>query len=172
MSPSKKSYNVLFLCTGNSARSIFAEAILAHWGGPKFNAHSAGSHPTGVIHPLTLEVLRRFDLPTGELRSKSWDEFTVDGSEGEPPTFDFVFTVCDRARDETCPRWVGQPLSAHWGISDPAAVSGDDLTKIQAFRRAFAELENRIRLFIELPIDSLDSLKIQQEIDRIGQITP
>jgi arsenate reductase len=161
-------YNVLFLCTGNSARSIFSEALLNHWGKGRFHAYSAGSHPRGGIHPLTLELLQRLDFPVEGLRSKSWDEFAQPGA----PSMDFVFTVCDQARNETCPVWLGQPLTAHWGVTDPVAAEGNDMMKMLAFREAFRVLENRIKLFSSLPLGQLDRLRIKTEIDKIGTEMP
>ena len=161
-------YNVLFLCTGNSARSILAEVLLNHWGHGKFRAYSAGSHPTGKVNPLALEILERQNLPTAGLRSKAWDEFAVAGA----PPLDFVFTVCDNAANEVCPVWPGQPLTAHWGVADPAAVEGRELEKIQAFRDAFRVLENRIKVFANLPIKSLDKIKLKTTLDEIGQTLP
>jgi arsenate reductase len=159
-------YRVLFLCTGNSARSIMAESLLRKWGGEWFEAYSAGSFPKGEVHPLTLELLERMKLPLAGLRSKSWDEFTVP----DAPQMDFVITVCDNAKDEVCPIWPGQPMTAHWGVADPAVVQGSERDKIFAFRRALMELENRIKVFVNLPLNSLDRIKIQQHVDRIGDI--
>jgi len=161
-------YNVLFLCTGNSARSILAEVLLNHWGHGKFRAYSAGSHPTGKVNPLALEILERQNLPTAGLRSKAWDEFAVAGA----PSLDFVFTVCDNAANEVCPVWPGQPLTAHWGVADPAAVEGREVAKIQAYRDAFRVLENRIKVFANLPIKSLDKIKLKTTLDEIGQTLP
>lgn len=158
-------YNVLFLCTGNSARSIMAEALVDRWGQGRFKGYSAGSHPTGAVNPLALELLRHFDFPTGEFRSKDWSEFAAPGM----PRMDFVFTVCDKAAAETCPIWSGQPMTAHWGVPDPAAVTGDEITRIQAFRDAFHALENRIKIFVSLPIASLDRLRLQERLDAIGR---
>lgn len=158
-------YNVLFLCTGNSARSIMAEALVDRWGQGRFKGYSAGSHPTGVVNPLALELLRRFNFPTGEFRSKDWSEFAAPGM----PRMDFVFTVCDKAAAETCPIWPGQPMTAHWGVPDPAAVTGDEITRMQAFRDAFHALENRIKIFVNLPIASLDRLRLQERLDAIGR---
>lgn len=158
-------YNVLFLCTGNSARSIMAEAILNHRGRPNFTAHSAGSHPTGRIRSEAIKILDEARLPTEELRSKNWDEFAKPGA----PQLDFVFTVCDNAAKETCPLWPGQPMTAHWGVPDPAAVAGTPEQIERAFRDAFMILERRISLFLCLPLSSLDKLAIQKEINRIGQ---
>lgn len=158
-------YNVLFLCTGNSARSIMAEALVKRWGGVKFHGYSAGSHPKGEVLPLTLELLKRMRLPIAGLRSKSWDEFVVPGA----AQMDFVFTVCDNAAAEACPVWPGQPVTAHWGVEDPAAVEGDEKEKWFAFRKAFRELENRVKIFVSLPIESLDRLKLQERLDAIGR---
>lgn len=161
----QKQYNVLFLCTGNSARSIMAEAILNERGKGKFTAYSAGSHPTGRVNPVAIKQLETARLPTRELRSKSWDEFGQPGA----PHLDFVFTVCDNAAKEVCPIWPGQPMTAHWGIPDPATVLGDDSQVSRAFRDAFMALERRISLFISLPLESLDNLAIKREIDQIGK---
>jgi protein-tyrosine-phosphatase len=158
-------YNVLFLCTGNSARSIMAEVLLNYWGKGRFQAYSAGSHPKGEVHPLALDVLRRGHLPTNHLRSKNWDEFATP----DAPRLDFVFTVCDRAAEEVCPIWPGQPITAHWGIHDPAAVQGSDEEKARAFNKAFRELDNRIKIFTSLRLESLDQLSIQRQLDAIGQ---
>lgn len=160
-------FNVLFLCTGNSARSIFAESLLNRLGRGKFRAFSAGSHPKAAVHPLTLEILAKNNFETGGLRSKDWSEF--EGSEA--PKMDFVFTVCDRAAAETCPVWSGQPVTAHWGIADPAAVVGNEITRRAAFRTAFAELQNRIAIFVNLPFDSLDRLRLKERLDEIGRTT-
>ncbi len=157
-------YNVLFLCTGNSARSILAEAYLNAAGGGRFAACSAGSHPAGEVNPLALELLARQRIDTGGLRSKSWDEFARPGA----PEFDFVFTVCDNAAGEVCPVWPGQPMTAHWGIADPAAVPGSDEDRRKAFVRAFSELTTRINLFTSLPIDKLDRLTLQHRLVEIG----
>ena len=157
-------YNVLFLCTGNSARSIMAEAILNHRGRDRFAAYSAGSHPSGKVNPQALRQLELSNLPTEGLRSKSWDEFAVPGA----PAMNFVFTVCDNAK-EVCPIWPGQPLTAHWGIPDPAAVKGSMQQVERAFREAFVTLDRRIGLFLSLPMKSLDALALKKEIDRIGQ---
>src|SRR5579871_1275174 len=158
-------YNVLFLCTGNSARSIIGEALLNQCGRGKFRGFSAGSHPRGAVHPIALELLQRMNLPTEGLRSKSWDEF---GSPFGPP-LDFVFTVCDNAAGEICPYWPGQPMTAHWGVPDPAAVEGTDAQKWVAFRAAFRLLDNRIKIFTSLPLASLDRIKLQERLDAIGQ---
>ena len=158
-------YNVLFLCTGNSARSILAESLIEHWGRGRFVGFSAGSHPRGAVHPLALEVLRQHRLPTHTLRSKSWEEFARPGA----PSLDFVFTVCDRAAQEICPVWPGQPMTAHWGIEDPAAVDGSDEVKLRAFRKAYSELDARIRIFTSLRIELLDGLSLQKQLDAIGR---
>jgi len=157
-------YNVLFLCTGNSARSVIGEVLLNHWGKGRFHAYSAGSQPKGAINPLTLELLRTMKLPTGSLRSKSWNEF----ARPDAPRMDFVFTVCDQAAAETCPVWPGQPITAHWGVPDPAAVEGTHEKKKAAFRDAFQRLDTRIKLFLALPIEKLDRLALQREARRIG----
>jgi arsenate reductase len=161
-------FNVLFLCTGNSARSILAEALLNHLGKGRFRAFSAGSMPRGAVHPLTLDTLRRSHLPTDGLRSKSWDEFARPGA----PPLDFVFTVCDRAAQEICPVWPGQPMTAHWGIEDPAAVQGSVDAQQRAFLTTFRALDARLRLFTSLPIESLDALALQRQIDSIGALRP
>ena len=161
-------FNVLFLCTGNSARSILAESLVNHWGNGRFRGFSAGSHPKGEVHPIALELLRRMHLPTADLRSKSWDEFAAPGA----PTLDFVFTVCDNAAGETCPYWPGQPMTAHWGIPDPAAVTGSEADKWLAFSAAFKALENRIKLFTSLPIASIDRIKLKERLDAIGKTPP
>ena len=158
-------YNVLFLCTGNSARSILAEAILNFKGRPTFSAFSAGSHPTGKVRPEALHELEIAHLSTEGLRSKSWDEFAKPGA----PALDFVFTVCDNAAKEVCPVWPGQPISAHWGVPDPAAVLGTQAEVDRAFRAAFVTLERRISLFLSLPLASLDGLTIKKEVDHIGR---
>ncbi len=158
-------YNVLFLCTGNSARSILAEALVNHLGRDEFHAFSAGSFPKGQVHPLAIELLQSMNLPTDDLRSKSWDEFAAAGA----PPLDFIFTVCDNAAGEVCPIWPGKPVTAHWGIADPAAVEGNDTKKRAAFRKALAELEARIKLFVNLPIKSLDRMTVQQELRAIGR---
>lgn len=160
-----KKYNVLFLCTGNSARSIMAERLLAHWGKDKFNAFSAGSHPTGLVNPLAIKSLTNHGLSVEGLRSKSWEEFAVAGA----PVMDFVFTVCDNAAGESCPIWLGQPMTAHWGVEDPAAVEGAEEKKLAAFNRIGMYLENRIKLFVALSFSKLDHLKIKEEIDAIGK---
>lgn len=157
-------YNVLFLCTGNSARSIMAEAILNRKGKPNFAAYSAGSHPTGVVRPEALNQLKLAGLSTDGARSKSWDEFAKPGA----PKMNFVFTLCDNAAKEMCPVWPGQPISAHWGIPDPPAVGGKPEQIERAFRDAFVMLDRRISLFLCLPLASLDQLAIKREVDRIG----
>jgi arsenate reductase len=158
-------YNVLFLCTGNSARSIMAEAILNSKGRPNFTAYSAGIQPTGRVRPEAIKQLEAARLPTEGMRSKNWDEFAKPGA----PQFDFVITVCDNAANEVCPVWPGQPMTAHWGIPDPAAVAGTPEQIERAFRDAFLRLDRRISLFLSLPLASLDKLAIQKEIDRIGK---
>ena len=158
-------YNVLFLCTGNSARSIMAEAILNFKGKPRFSAYSAGSHPSGVVRPEAVTRLQAACVPTQGLRSKSWGEFAQPGA----PKPDFVFTVCDNAAKEVCPIWPGHPMTAHWGVPDPAAVRGSAQEVERAYREAFALLDRRIGLFLSLPIASIDKLALKKEIDRIGQ---
>ena len=158
-------YNVLFLCTGNSARSIMAEAILNHRGRPKFAAYSAGSHSSGNVRPEALRQLEIARLPTSGLRSKNWEEFARPGA----PEMNFVFTVCDNAAREVCPVWPGQPVTAHWGVPDPAAAAGTPEQIERAFRDAFLMLDRRISLFLSLPLASLDKLAIKNEIDRIGR---
>ena len=157
-------YNVLFLCTGNSARSIMAEAILNFKGRPNFTAYSAGSHPSGTVRPEAVRQLEAAHIPTQGLSSKPWEEFSAPGA----PRLDFVITVCDNAAKEVCPMWPGQPMTAHWGVPDPAAVEGPTPDKERAFRDAFFMLDRRISLFLCLPISSLDKLAIQKEINRIG----
>jgi arsenate reductase (thioredoxin) len=160
----KPPYNVLFLCTGNSSRSILAEAILNHRGKPNFRAFSAGSHPTGQVNEYALRQLESAKLPTSGLRSKSWDEFTKPGA----PRMNFVFTVCDSAAAEVCPVWPGRPMIAHWGVPDPGYTVGSDVDIERAFRDTFVTLDRRIGLFLSLPLASLDSLAIKTQIDRIG----
>jgi len=159
-------YNVLFLCTGNSARSILAESILTRDGAGRFRAFSAGSHPKGAVNPFALKVLRSYDYPFEGFRSKSWDEFAA----ADAPVMDFVFTVCDNAAGEACPVWPGQPMTAHWGIEDPAAVEGTDLEKEAAFVMASRYLKNRISIFTALPITSLDKLTLGTKLREIGRI--
>lgn len=159
-------FNVLILCTGNSARSILAEALINHWGRGKFVGYSAGSQPRGQVHPIALELLRHMKMPTDGMRSKSWDEFARPGA----PHLDFVFTVCDNAAGEACPVWPGQPMTAHWGVDDPAAVAGSETVKWLAFRRAFSELENRIKVFTSLPIRTLEKAKLQERLRAIGKL--
>ncbi len=161
-------FNVLFLCTGNSARSILAEALINYWGRGRFRGFSAGSHPKGAVHPIALELLKRMQLPTDRLRSKSWDEFAGPGAQ----PLDFVFTVCDNAAGEACPHWPGQPVSAHWGLPDPAAVTGSEAEQWAAFRSVFQALENRIKLFTSLPLASLDRIKLKERLDAIGRMSP
>lgn len=161
----QKSYNVLFLCTGNSARSIMAEAIMNHKGRPNFVAYSAGSHPSGAVRPEALRQLEVARLPTAGLRSKSWDEF----ARPDAPKIDFVFTVCDNAANEVCPIWPGQPMTAHWGVPDPAAVQGTAAEIEKAFRDAFFLLDRRISLFLNLPLGALSGLSLKREIDEIGR---
>jgi arsenate reductase len=158
-------YNILFLCTGNSARSIMAEAILNHKGRPNFTAYSAGSHPSGTVRPEALRQLEAAHIPTKAPRSKSWDEF----AQPDSPRLDFVFTVCDQAAKEVCPLWPGQPMTAHWGVPDPAAVQGTKELVDKAFRDAFFMLDRRISLFLCLPLASLDRLALKKEIDSIGK---
>jgi arsenate reductase (thioredoxin) len=160
-----KRYNVLFLCTGNSARSIMAEAILNRKGRPNFTAHSAGSHPAAAVRPEALKQIENARMPLSGFRSKSWDEFAKPGA----PQMDFVFTVCDNAANEVCPLWPGQPMTAHWGVPDPAAVKGSPEEIERAFREAFMILGRRISLFLSLPLSTLGQLAIKKEIDRIGQ---
>ena len=159
-------YNVLFLCTGNSARSIMAEALLNFWGRGRFMAFSAGSHPKGQVHPLAVEALRRNHLPVEGLRSKSWDEFATP----DAPPLNFVFTVCDRAAEEVCPVWPGQPMTAHWGIQDPAAVEGTDEEKARAFNKAFRELDARLKIFTSLRLEMLDPVALKRQLEAIGQL--
>jgi len=162
----EKSYNVLFLCTGNSARSIMAEALLKHWGKDRFRGYSAGSFPKGAVHPLALDLLDKAHLDTGRLRSKSWDEFAKPGA----PVMDFVFTVCDQAAGEICPAWPRNPVTAHWGVPDPAAVEGPEADKVRAFRYAYQALETRIKLFTSLRIEALDRLALQRRVEELGHL--
>lgn len=161
-------FNVLFLCTGNSARSIIAEAVINQRaiGGGKFRGFSAGSHPAGRVHPLALELLQAHHFPTSDLRSKSWEEF----SQSDAPRLHFVFTVCDNAAAEVCPVWPGQPLTAHWGVADPAAVAGSDDEQRRAFRDAFWTLTRRITLLACLPLETLSGLALQKRLDEIGRV--
>jgi protein-tyrosine-phosphatase len=161
-----KTFNVLFLCTGNTARSILAEALLNAMAGTRFNAFSAGSHPKGTVNPYAIELLQKNRLPTQDLRSKSWDEFAQPGA----PQLDFVFTVCDNAAGEVCPVWPGQPMTAHWGMDDPAAVEGSDEQKRRAFFKAYTELSHRLSIFVSLPMDKLDRLSLQKRLDEIGKV--
>jgi arsenate reductase len=165
VSEKNQAFNVLFLCTGNSARSILSEALLNKRGQGQFRAFSAGSHPAGRVNPYALELLRRLGHSTDGLRSKSWDEFAAPGA----PKLDFVFTVCDNAAGEVCPMWPGQPITAHWGIPDPAAVEGTDEQKRRAFDDAFRVLDRRISLFLSLPIRSLGQLVLQERLSEIGR---
>lgn len=158
-------YNVLFLCTGNSARSILGECILNREGNGRFRAFSAGSHPKGQVHPFALDLLKKLNHPTAALRSKSWDEFAEPGA----PHMDFVFTVCDDAADEVCPIWPGQPMTAHWGVPDPAAAEGTEAERHLAFAEAYRMLSNRISVFASLPLRSLDRLNLQKRVDEIGR---
>jgi arsenate reductase len=158
-------YSVLFLCTGNSARSIIAEALLRHHGGERFRGFSAGSHPKGAVHPLALEVLRRNRVSAENLRSKSWNEFALP----DAPPLDFVVTVCDRAAGEMCPIWPGQPITAHWGIHDPAQVEGSDQDRDRAFDRTFWELDARLKTFTSLRFETLDRLSVQKQLEGIGR---
>ncbi|HEX6549945.1 MAG TPA: arsenate reductase ArsC [Gammaproteobacteria bacterium] len=159
-----KIYNVLFLCTGNSARSIIGEVVMNRLGNGRFHAYSAGSHPNGKVNPFALELLQQNHFSTDGLRSKSWDEFAGP----DAPQMDFVFTVCDQAANEACPYWPGRPMTAHWGIPDPAAVEGSDAEMRKAFRDALMVLSRRIELFTALPLDKLDTLAIQKQIKQIG----
>jgi protein-tyrosine-phosphatase len=165
---SQKTYNVLFLCTGNSARSIIAECVLNKLGHGRFRAFSAGSFPKGEVHPYALELLRRQAFDTDMLRSKSWNEFAAAGA----PQLDFVFTVCDNARGEVCPIWPGQPMTAHWGMPDPAAVEGNEAERRLAFADTLRMLNNRVGAFVNLPLKSLDKLSLQKQIDEIGRDLP
>ncbi|MCR6702077.1 MAG: arsenate reductase ArsC [Dokdonella sp.] len=158
-------YHVLFICTGNSARSILAEALLNDLGKGRFKAYSAGSHPKGFVHPLALATIERLQLPAADYRSKSWDEFAAPGA----PPLDFIFTVCDNAAGEVCPFWPGQPVTAHWGIPDPAAVEGSDEQRRKAFTDAALTLRRRIELFVSLPLERLDALSLQRELRAIGE---
>ncbi len=160
-----KTFNVLFLCTGNSARSIMAESILNRVGQPKFRAFSAGSHPKGQVNPAALDLLRKLNYPTGDLRSKNWEEFAKEGA----PKLDFVFTLCDDAAGEVCPIWPGQPMTAHWGFEDPAALEGTEAEKAQKFAEIYGQIERRLSIFVSLPLNSLDKLTLQKRLDDIGR---
>jgi arsenate reductase len=160
-----KPYQILILCTGNSARSIMAEAIINTLGAGRFVAHSAGSQPAGRVHPLALEKLSAIGYPTAQLRSKSWDEFAA----ADAPQMDFIITVCDNAAGETCPLWPGQPISAHWGFPDPAAVQGSEAEQRAAFEQVFQRITQRVRLLLDLPLASLDALAIRRELQNIGR---
>jgi len=160
-----KTYNVLFLCTGNSARSIIAEGVLNHLGKGRFRAFSAGSFPKGQVHPLSLDLLQSLGIPTAGMRSKSWDEF----AKADAPQMDFVFTVCDQAAGEVCPLWPGNPVTAHWGVPDPAAIEGPEDVRRKAFRDALNALQNRIKLFVSLPIEKLDRMALQRKAAEIGR---
>jgi arsenate reductase len=161
-----REYNILFLCTGNSARSIIAECAIGRWGKGKFRGFSAGSHPKGAVHPMALTLLGELNFETSGLRSKSWDEF----ARPESPRLDFVFTVCDQAAAEPCPVWPGQPITAHWGVADPAAFVGSAEATYRFFLRIFTELDNRIKIFTSLRIDTLDSFALRERVKEIGQI--
>ena len=161
-------YNVLFLCTGNSARSIMAECALNRWGQGRFRAHSAGSQPKGHVHPVALRVLRDLNYRTEGLRSKSWYEFAAPGT----PPLDFVLTVCDNAAAEACPAWPGQPMTAHWGVEDPAAFVSSEEKTYAFFKRVHGYLDNRIKIFASLPVQSLDRLSLQRRLDAIGRADP
>lgn len=158
-------FNVLFLCTGNSARSIIAEAIISRVGAGKFKGYSAGSMPKGEVHPLTIGLLNKLNYDTSRLRSKSWEEFTAP----DAPKIDFVFTVCDNAANEACPLWPGQPMTAHWGVPDPVAAEGNEIQRALAFADTYRMLNNRIAIFTSLPLKSLDSLTLKRHLDDIGQ---
>lgn len=161
---SEKVYNVLFICTGNSARSIMAEAIMNHLGRGRFRAYSAGSHPHGAVHPMTLKMLAREGYDVDRLRSKNWTEFTAPDS----PKMDFIFTVCDQAAGEVCPAWPGQPITAHWGFADPTLAQGGRDKQLKAFSNAQFQIANRIRLFINLPIDKIDRMSLQTQLRDLG----
>jgi len=164
----QRAFNVLFLCTGNSARSILAESILNRLGAGRFRAFSAGSQPKGQVHPYVIDLLAKLSYPTAGLRSKSWDEFAAPGA----PALDFVFTVCDNAANEVCPIWPGQPMTAHWGLPDPVAVEGTEVERRLAFAEAYRMLNNRIGIFANLPLKSLDKLSLQRRLDEIGRKLP
>ncbi|MEX0960365.1 MAG: arsenate reductase ArsC [Burkholderiales bacterium] len=161
----EKAFNVLFLCTGNSARSIMAEVLLNQMGRGRFKCYSAGSHPAGRVNPHAIEMLRKNRLPTDHLRSKSWDEFAT----ADAPALDFVFTVCDNAAGEVCPVWPGQPMTAHWGIEDPAKAEGDEDVVRKAFFKAYNQLHHRLSIFVNLPMDKLDRMTLQKRLDEIGK---
>jgi arsenate reductase (thioredoxin) len=160
-----KVFNVLFLCTGNSARSILAEALMNHWGRGRFRGFSAGSYPKGAVHPLALKLLQSLSFPTDGLRSKSWDEFAVTGASN----LDFIITVCDNAAGEACPYWPGHPMTAHWGLPDPAAVEGTELERLNAFRDTFLALQSRIEIFTSLPLASIERIRLKEQLDEIGR---
>jgi arsenate reductase (thioredoxin) len=164
--PAGRVLSVLFLCTGNSARSIMAERLVEHWGRGRFHGFSAGSHPKGVVHPMARAVLEQAGLPTAGLRSKSWDEFAVPGA----PVMDFVFTVCDDAAGEICPVWPGQPVTAHWGVPDPAAATGSEVERMAIFRQVFGMLQHRIRAFTALPLAALDCVSLTRRLQEIGRL--
>jgi arsenate reductase (thioredoxin) len=161
-------FNVLFLCTGNSARSILAESLLNHWGQGRFRGFSAGSFPKGAVHPCAMKLLHSLELPTEGLQSKSWDEFV----KPDAPVMDFVFTVCDQVTGEVCPVWPGPPLTAHWGLPDPAAIEGSEVEQWHAFRDTLRALENRIKLFVALPVTSLDRISLARQVEAIGRMRP
>ncbi len=161
-----KLHKVLFICTGNSARSVLAEALMNHLGGDRFQAFSAGSHPTGVVNPLALQTLQALHIPIDGLRSKSWDEF----AQADVAHLDFVFTVCDKAAGELCPLWPGQPMTAHWGVEDPAAVDGSEAAKLRAFMATAVILKRRIDLMLALPLERLDALSLQHQLQDIGKV--
>jgi arsenate reductase len=165
---SQRPYHVLFLCTGNSARSIMGEVLINKWGGGRFVGFSAGSYPKAEVNPLTLKLLEHLQLPTDGLRSKSWDEFARPGA----PELDFVFTVCDNAAGETCPVWPGQPITAHWGMEDPAAAEGTEAERLAVFNKVLRALEGRIKIFCSLPLRSLDRVRIKEQVDEIGHSKP
>ena len=163
----RQAYNVLFLCTGNSARSILAEVLIERWGMGRFKGFSAGSFPKGEVHPLARRLVAEFGLRAGDIRSKSWHEFAAPGA----PVMDFVFTVCDQAAGEVCPAWPGQPMTAHWGVSDPAAAVGSPAQRVLAFREAFQALERRIKIFVSLPLEKLDRMTLSRRIEAIGRLS-